>query len=114
MFLRSIQRNEESVRLFRKALSLQPQDVRYVNALAHVLSESGAANDAVAVIEEALEKGARSADLHNTLGVIYDSISNNEKAASEFRRAIELDNATGLYHYNLALSLRTLGWALRG
>lgn len=37
------------------------------------------------------------------------SLSNHERAASESTSAVELDGSTGLYHYNLALSLKALG-----
>lgn len=66
MFLHSDERDQESVAQFRKAISLQPQDARYVNGLAHVLSESDARRKAITLIEDAIRKGNRSADMHNT------------------------------------------------
>ena len=61
------------------------------------------------VFLEALSTGRFLAQVHNNLGVIYSERKNFERAAGEYRTALELDHRLPAAWYNLAKDLQTQG-----
>lgn len=108
MFLHRVERNTEAENVMRQALRLEPTNPALLNGLAHVLYESDKRGDAIVLIEEAVRDGIRSAPLHNTFGVILESIPDLANSAIEFKKAIELQPDAALYHANLSIVLKRL------
>ena len=86
-----------------------PGDVDARLRLAKVLSEKeGRTNDAIAQFEAAIEKEPNP-DAETTLGNLLLQHDRIEEAVEHYRHVVELDPASPLSHFNLAVGLHRLG-----
>ena len=77
--------------------------------MAKVLSEKeGRTNDAIAQFEAAIEKEPNP-DAETTLGNLLLQHDRIEEAVDHYRHVVELDPASPLSHFNLAVGLHRLG-----
>ncbi|OHB64328.1 MAG: hypothetical protein A2Y77_12775 [Planctomycetes bacterium RBG_13_62_9] len=88
-------RNEESAKLNRKIIELDPNSVEAINNLAWILCEKEKAEEqsyqeALALAEKGLKTVPDYMDLLDTRGFAYYRLGDFEKAASDFARCIEL------------------------
>jgi Flp pilus assembly protein TadD len=104
-FLHQLARNAEARKVLQRATSVEPSNPAVVNALVHVLYESNQRDSALSLSLSSIDRGLESANLYNTLGVIYDSVPDLASAEAQFRRAIELEGGNPLFHHNLAVVL---------
>jgi Flp pilus assembly protein TadD/predicted aspartyl protease len=81
---------EESERKFDEALALQPRLSRAMHGRARSLVARGRLNEALTVIQGALGLAPRDAELHHTLGNVYEQLRRYEEAANAFSSYINL------------------------
>lgn len=81
----------EAVKTIREALGSFPNDVEMLNNGAYCLAEKlGKPQDAVALIEKAVELTPGVADVWDTYGTVFFRLEQFEKAADGFGRAVRL------------------------
>ncbi|MBP2680216.1 MAG: Type phosphodiesterase / nucleotide pyrophosphatase [Candidatus Krumholzibacteriota bacterium] len=86
---------------FRKALSLKKNDVYAMNNLAILFLETGKLEDAARFGEMAVQTEPNYANGHLTLGSVYATAGNLDRAEREFMKVLELDPASGPAKGNL-------------
>jgi tetratricopeptide (TPR) repeat protein len=87
----------EAVRTIREALGSFPSDVEMLNNGAYCLAEKlGKPQDAVAMIEKAVELTPGVADVWDTYGSVFLRLEQYEKAADGFGRAVRLAGSPSL------------------
>src|ERR1044072_7050197 len=69
--LRAAGRHAEAAAMCRAQLVIQPQDVEVREALAAALLAQGQAQEALAVLLEAAERGPQKPELHVQLGLVH-------------------------------------------
>ena len=83
---------------YAQVLQLSPNDVAAMRGHALCNTELGDAATAVATLSKAISLGATS-ELHVLRGKAHESLANWERAAGDYRRAVELDkNSVAAYH----------------
>lgn len=101
--------DEEAVRLFRKALSLNPMLRGCHEDLADALMSQGAIIEASTVLEEGVVAGVRSAGAYFRLGQAYVLLKQFEKAKENFQASIDTDPDAYSSYYGLAGVCARLG-----
>lgn len=87
----------EGVRTIREALGSFPSDVEMLNNGAYCLAEKlGKPQDAVAMIEKAVELTPGVADVWDTYGAVFFRLEQYEKAADGYGRAVRLAGSPAL------------------
>jgi tetratricopeptide (TPR) repeat protein len=76
-----------------------------LNALAIALSDSGRHAEAMALLQQALQKDPKNAHVHETLGMVALRLRNPQEARTHLKRALELND-------KLPIAWNTLGVAL--
>ena len=107
-FLRGIIFSEQDKRVkamdsFRKALKLRPDLTSARIRLATYLMESGAATEALPMLQKALRYDRRNVPAHLALGDAYRLTGQYMKAKAEFEWVSRQDSSMGEVHYNLGL-----------
>jgi TolB-like protein/Tfp pilus assembly protein PilF len=74
----------------RQALALEPGNALASEWLAATLNEMGRREDAVAILDEAIERDPLSVSLRRQLGVICEQLTWYERAEENYRMAVEL------------------------
>jgi len=95
-----------AVQNFRRALDRSPDSVMLMNNLAYVMADSGGnLDEALALIQNALQKAPGQPNLIDTLGWIYLKKNWSDSAIQVLRGLSEKypDNATFRYHLGMAL-----------
>lgn len=92
-----------------RAAALAPQRADYHAQHARCLAMLGRDGDALAAADAALAPEPRDALTLDTVGVVLSRLGAHERAASAFRRAVELQPDKASLRYNLASSLRFIG-----
>ena len=91
VLLQSTSRTVESVALYQKVLTLQPDNVVAINNLAWMMCEEhGKYQQALELAQSGLAKTPDYVDLIDTRGVIYYRLGEFNKAVQDFTRCIEL------------------------
>ncbi len=95
---------DEAVRLFNKALSLDPRHYQSLNALGLVHSMKGELREAEKSFLKCLEVSPNFMEAHNNLGMIYQEMGFLDRAEEEFKRVISDPTYASkeLAYYNLA------------
>lgn len=94
--------------LYRRILDTygeQPDALHFLGVLRH---QRGASDEAVRLIEAALQQAPRHADAHNNLGNIHKECERLDQAEASYRRALECDPEHLNSTLNLALVLEAL------
>ncbi len=101
--------SKKSEELFQQAVSLEPNDPRYLSAFAKVLSLRGNQEAARRYNEHAAEQTIDDAHVADTIGVVFSRTGFHQKAIPFYKLAISLKPQPDNFHFNLAASLRFLG-----
>jgi len=84
-------RYEQSVKLYKKIIELQPQNVVAINNLAWIMCERQSQHQqALQLAQKGLQLAPDYADLIDTRGMIYYRLSDFDKAIEDFSRCVEL------------------------
>jgi tetratricopeptide (TPR) repeat protein len=90
-FLQFMNRSDESVELYRKLLTLVPENVVATNNLAWILCEKqGKYQQALELAQRGLARDPRYLDLIDTRGVAYYRLGEYEKAVLDFNKCVGL------------------------
>ncbi len=81
---------EESEAKFEEALALQKDNARGLHGLARSLAARNRLADALDTAQAALGKDARDAEIHHTVGSIYEGMKRYEEAANAYSSYINL------------------------
>jgi Flp pilus assembly protein TadD len=101
-----IQRYDLAEEAFKKALSIKKTDVYAMNNLAILYLETGRLDEAAEYGNMAVRTEPNYANGHLTLGSIYATAGDLDRAETEFAKALELDPASGAAKANIE-KLRT-------
>ncbi len=81
---------EESEEKFQDALSLQRDNARALHGLARGLAARNRLSDALDTAQAALNKDPRDAEIHHTVGSVYEKMRRYEEAANAYSSYINL------------------------
>lgn len=98
-----LDRIDEAVESFQKAIELNPEDVLSYSALLELQEDTNDLVAAIDIYKRMVEKRPNSALLHYQLGLTYARIKNNTSAITELEKALELDPRMIRAHYILSL-----------
>jgi len=98
---------EEAVRLFERALEIEPENKIVRIKYAYALGVLGRAEEAINVYSQLQEEFPDEAKIYSDLGVIYNSVGSYEKARENLKKAVELDPAPENYLKYSAILERT-------
>ncbi|MEI8144779.1 MAG: tetratricopeptide repeat protein [Alphaproteobacteria bacterium] len=102
----SLHRNEEAVRYFRDALSVEANHGPSVSGLARALQASGRTDEALAIIEEGLRLGQGDIyALHTARSAIYRKAGRYADAAEDVEIALVIDSKRHEAHFERSLVL---------
>ncbi|WP_431102938.1 tetratricopeptide repeat protein [Roseateles noduli] len=94
---------------YRAAISQDPGFVSAYTALTSLLCRQGRQEEALDVVNAALEICNNSAQLHHIRGCVLESAGRLAAAVEAFGRALRLDSALAEPHYHLGLLCERLG-----
>ncbi len=76
---------------YEKALSAQPNNPELSRNLALAMHQSGRTSEAIEILEKVVRVGSGSAELHNSLGLMYAQTNRIEEAKVQFRRSLQIN-----------------------
>ena len=88
--------------LEEKAAS-HPERIEDIHALAEAYSDRGRWHDAIRAYKAAIALDATGADLHNSLGTVYEEVNDLGEAERAYQQAIALGPDDAMPYYNLGL-----------
>lgn len=103
---------ETAIGHFDNALALKPdpEDLPYIYSFkASCLKDLGKIDEAIDAAKKGLKEDEERPDLHNTLGVCYYKIQGYENAITHFKRAVDLNPASGIDYANLGVNYHKIG-----
>lgn len=103
---------ESSLSHFDRALELSPEkeDLPYIYSFkATSLKDMGQYKEAIATLQKGLAEDEERPDMHNTMGVCLFKLNEFEKAITHFKRAIDLNPASGIDYANIGVNYKRLG-----
>lgn len=103
---------EPALEHFRNALELQPEaeDLPYVfSYMGSCYKDMGLYKEAIDVLQKGLLEDEERPDIHNTLGVCFFKLQNYQQAIVHFKRAVELNPASGIDYANLGVNYSKIG-----
>ena len=80
---------DESIRLGRKALKLQPDNARYAYTLAFYLDRAGQTEELISTLEPFVSKKTSEANVYLLLGQTYEKMGNRSAAVRVYQAAAE-------------------------
>lgn len=99
---------DEAIKLYDKALKLDPKNPNIVYEKAYTIYTSGDIKKAQKVLEKSIEKGEASNDYASSyilLATIYDDNGEHMKAIDTYKKATEIPNLDSSYFGNLLFNL---------
>ncbi len=114
VLLQTTGRSAESATLYRKILTLQPDNVIAINNLGWILcEEQGQYQQALQLVRQGLQKTPDYVDLIDTRGVIYYRLGEYDKAIRDFTQCLNLYPARApsvvASYFHLGRALMSLG-----
>jgi ribosomal protein S12 methylthiotransferase accessory factor len=103
---------EAALEHFKRALTMRPEaeDLPYIYSyMGSCLKELGRFDEAVEILYNGLKEDEERPDLHNTLGVCFFKTQQYEKAILHFKRAVDLNPASGIDYANLGVNYNKIG-----
>lgn len=103
---------ESAIAHFERALDLNPEaeDLPYILSYkGYCLKELEKFDDAIDVLKEGLVEDEERSDIHNMLGVCYFKKQDHESAIFHFKRAVDLNPASGIDYANLGVNYSRMG-----
>ena len=107
-FLRQQGRLDEAIVQYRKALEIEPDDVRTLNNLGNVLGLKGQDQAALAPLQKALKIQPGFAGTRVNLGNLFLH-GKPDEAIAQYRKALEIEPRNAEIHYNLGRALGLTG-----
>lgn len=108
----SMERHEQALGYFTKALTLDPQaqDIPSICSYTGVcLKDMGRYDEALAILEKGARADDEREDIFNLMGFCHFMLKNHETAIRCFERVIELNPSSGIDYANIASNYRDLG-----
>lgn len=108
----SMERHEQALACFEKALTLdpQPQDIPSICSYTGVcLKDLGRYNEALAILEKGAHADDEREDIFNLMGFCHFMMKNHETAITCFKRVLELNPGSGIDYANIASNYRDMG-----
>jgi tetratricopeptide (TPR) repeat protein len=102
-------RVEEAIAHYRKALEINPDDVKVHNNLGAALAHGGQIEEAIAHYRRALEINPDDVEAHSNLGVALAGRGRVDEAIAHYRKALEINVDDADAHNNLGLALAGRG-----
>jgi Flp pilus assembly protein TadD len=115
-FLRAGMANERTgnypgaIRLYRRGLEIEPQNVEILNALGFSLFQQGKSQEASAELEKALAIDPKHFKAHNNLALAAIDLGELEVAEAHFRESLAIQPQPAIYN-DLGFVLERLGMA---
>ena len=106
----NLERLDEAIASYNKALAIKPDYAEAHNNLGIALWGLGKPDDAVASYHNALSIKPDYAEAHNNLGNVFYELEKSEDAFKCHRRAVSLDPKNDLFWDGFAASLETLSF----
>ncbi len=103
---------ETAIGHFDNALALKPdpEDLPYIYSFkGSCLKDLGRIDEAIDAAKKGLKEDEERPDIHNTLGVCYYKNQDYESAITHFRRAVDLNPASGIDYANLGVNYNKIG-----
>lgn len=94
---------DKSVEYYLKAIDLGPQNIKYYMVCAAVLDMVGKYDDAIKLLEIALNVDSKNYLIHSELGNLFIAISDYDKAVEHCEKALELKPDSAETYNNLAI-----------
>jgi len=98
---------EEAVRLFEKALEIEPENKIVRIKYAYSLGALGRTEEAIKIYLRLKEEYPEDAKIYSDLGVVYNAVGNYAKAKENLEKAVELDPSPENYLMYSAIMERT-------
>jgi len=99
----------DAVKLFQKAISLEPENPSYYKGLADVYVSQGNNSDAIACYKQALELNRDYFEVHANLGNVLINAKQVDEALGHYKEAVKLRPDIPQLHDNLGNVLRISG-----
>ena len=96
-----LDRNEEAVSWYQKALSIKPDFIEVHNHLGNALRKLGRLEEAEVSLRLALKLNADVSGVHNNLGNVLMDLGRLDEAEASFRHALKLKPNFFVAHSNL-------------
>ncbi len=96
-------RLEESTRLYRQILRIDPGNADALHLLGVARHQSGDAKSAVEYIRQAISQNPAVADFHNNLAAAYWTLGELNATTQSFQDAVRLDASYAEAHFNLGV-----------
>ncbi|MBU1169446.1 MAG: YcaO-like family protein [Proteobacteria bacterium] len=112
----SMERHQQALACFEKALSLepQPQDIPSICSYTGVcLKDLGHYKEALLILEKGAEADDEREDIFNLMGFCHFMLKNHETAITCFKRVLELNPGSGIDYANIASNYRDMGETLK-
>lgn len=103
---------ESAIEHFDNALALKPEkeDLPYIYSYkGSCLKDLERVDEAIETLIRGLQEDEERPDLHNTLGVCYFKKQEYENAINHFKRAVDLNPASGIDYANLGVNYHKTG-----
>ncbi|MFV0438850.1 MAG: YcaO-like family protein [Desulfopila sp.] len=103
---------EPAIEHFDRALSLEPEeeDIPYIHSFkGYCLKEMGRHEEAIVTLNQGLAHDEQRPDIHNMLGVCHFKLNAFATAIYHFKRAVELNPASGIDYANIGINCSRLG-----
>ena len=100
--LRQLEKREEAVHCYRRALRLSPDNAELLSDLGSALGELGQHTQAEALLREAIDRAPLLAQAHNNLGNLFLETNRLDAALACYRRTLEIEPGYAEAHYHIA------------
>lgn len=103
---------KEAEIIYRKILDKYPENSDALHLLGLIAHQNNKNNEAVKLIEKAIQINSKLSIYHGNLGMVYDALGKEEESARCYIKAIEINNKykkAHLAHYNLGIFFRNKG-----
>jgi tetratricopeptide (TPR) repeat protein len=107
--LKALDRLDESIACYRRAITLKPRYPEAYNNLAAALLAQNGPDEAAACLRKAVELRPDLPDAHNNLGNLLVDLGRPDEAVACYRRSVALRPDYPEAHNNLGAALRELG-----
>lgn len=109
VLLSLLNRNEEAENAYRKAIEMDPKNIKARNSLGYWLAKMGNHKEAETTFRKSVEADKKNSDAWYNLGSLLYDIGNHTEAESAYRKAIEADPKDAENHNALAYFLWSRG-----
>jgi protein O-GlcNAc transferase len=100
---------EEAIKLYLRALAIDPQNLTALSNLSVAYNDTGKPNEALSYLDKAIALNPDFADAYYNKGIILKATKNPKEAIVCFKKAIDLNYPSIDVYYNLGLCLRDAG-----